>query len=460
MASKCVPEILDQFKGQGHDEAQESCEGHDQGQECYPSLPSPTHDRNAAIKVEFVNDHSTEVMMEIKGYYEYLVSSKMNENQADNQAESDKEQEGIVHVKTKENVSDGNGVPEPVDQSQGEAHQEQEWCRIGFVSNQTDSSLCQDENNNTTRSMASQGVSEPCDQSNGEQHDKGQGQESNPSVEHGQGQDNQAESDNEQEGIVHVKTKENVSDGNGVPEEQHDQCEVQYQGQTDRLMGSVSNTKLSSPCKAISDPCCSSKQFKSPKKDLLIRWNVVEFLDGCIEYVLFAGEPKQDEWDKENILTYFFQTPQKISLVIRFSKNATINQILEALVRKWKTFGVRFQDPFITFRGHKLDGDFKIFDIPPKSALIIFDKEVNEEYTRADGTHSGKPWTCKLCGRGFTTQAKFANHARSKEHVPLPFKQQTSFARIFDRHVLPWGCPKNARDPRPWKKIFESADPG
>ena len=47
MASKCVPEILDQFKGQGHDQAQESCEGHDQGQECYPSLPSPTHDRNA-----------------------------------------------------------------------------------------------------------------------------------------------------------------------------------------------------------------------------------------------------------------------------------------------------------------------------------------------------------------------------------------------------------------------------
>ena len=46
MASKWVPEILDQFKGQGHDQGQESCEGHDQGQECYPSLPSPTHESN------------------------------------------------------------------------------------------------------------------------------------------------------------------------------------------------------------------------------------------------------------------------------------------------------------------------------------------------------------------------------------------------------------------------------
>ena len=45
-------------------------------------------------------------MMEIKGYYEYLVSSKMYENQLDNPAESEKEEEGFVPVK--EHVSDGN----------------------------------------------------------------------------------------------------------------------------------------------------------------------------------------------------------------------------------------------------------------------------------------------------------------------------------------------------------------
>ena len=375
---------------------------------------------------EHVSDGNTARSMAMVERNDYLVLSKMNENQADNQAESDKEQEGIVHVKTKENVSDGNGVPEPVDQSQGEEHQGQESCRIGSVSNQTDSSLCQDENNNTTRSMASQGVSEPCDQSQGE---------------------------------------------------------VQYQGQKDRLMGSVSDPTLSSPCKAISDPC-SSKQFKSPKKDILSRWNEVEFVDGCVDICLYAGEPKQWEWNKENLTEYYFQTPKHKSLVIRFSKQATINQTLKGLLRKWATFGVIFQDPFVTFKGQKLDGDSSIFDIPQRSALIIFDKEVNEEYTLADGTHSGKPWTCKfkLCGRGFTTHLKFENHARSshtkKEHVPMEFEQQNTFGRIMDRYALPWGCPNGpkarpkdasapvskstmSRDPRP-RKIFESrnADPG
>lgn len=61
---------------------------------------------------------------------------------------------------------------------------------------------------------------------------------------------------------------------------------------------------------------------------------------------------------------------------------------------------------------------------------------------------SGKVWTCKACGRGFSRIENFEEHDKDRvNHIPLFqvwLKNKRSFGRCLDRMKKPWGCPRNA----------------
>ena len=170
------------------------------------------------------------------------------------------------------------------------------------------------------------------------------------------------------------------------------------------------------------------------------------FYDGNASWIIFAGPPEKVCWEKCELKTFFFLTPNCIPLCLRISSGTKVSGcvILKELRLRWRTY--KFDDPILTLYGKDFTFTEDIWELPDRSTFIVFDVAIDDEFLH-QGKHSGKAWSCSHCGKGYYDKRKFLEHSSNPNHKLLfkdELKDFDSFGRVLDRlrSNRPWGCPK------------------